>query len=49
MDFVPAVKTCLMEKYADFNGRASRSEFGGSGWPASFLMQLSVVFSVALL
>lgn len=27
MDFVPAVKTCLMEKYADFNGRASRSEF----------------------
>lgn len=27
MDFVTAVKTCLAQKYADFNGRATRSEF----------------------
>jgi uncharacterized membrane protein YhaH (DUF805 family) len=27
MRFVPAVRTCLFEKYADFEGRASRSEF----------------------
>ena len=27
MDFVTAVKTCLAEKYAEFNGRASRPEF----------------------
>lgn len=26
MDFITAVKTCL-SKYADFNGRARRSEF----------------------
>ncbi len=27
MDFQTAVRTCLQQKYADFNGRASRSEF----------------------
>jgi uncharacterized membrane protein YhaH (DUF805 family) len=27
MDFVTSVKTCLAEKYAEFNGRASRPEF----------------------
>ncbi|MDD2967709.1 MAG: DUF805 domain-containing protein [Desulfovibrionaceae bacterium] len=27
MDFVSAVKTCVITKYATFNGRASRSEF----------------------
>ena len=27
MDFVTAVKTCLISKYANFQGRASRSEF----------------------
>jgi uncharacterized membrane protein YhaH (DUF805 family) len=27
MDFKTAVTTCLVKKYANFNGRASRSEF----------------------
>ena len=27
MDFVTAVRRCLLDKYADFSGRASRSEF----------------------
>lgn len=27
MDFVTAVRTCLMQKYASFDGYASRSEF----------------------
>ena len=27
MDFQQAVKTCLMKKYADFSGRATRPEF----------------------
>lgn len=27
MDFQTAVRTCLQQKYADFNGRASRPEF----------------------
>ncbi len=27
MNFVTAVKTCLVEKYVKFDGRASRSEF----------------------
>ncbi len=27
MDFQTSVKTCLTEKYADFSGRASRSEY----------------------
>ena len=27
MDFATSVKTCLAEKYAEFNGRASRPEF----------------------
>ena len=27
MDFITSVRRCLLEKYADFNGRASRPEF----------------------
>jgi uncharacterized membrane protein YhaH (DUF805 family) len=27
MTFTESIKTCLVEKYADFNGRASRSEY----------------------
>jgi uncharacterized membrane protein YhaH (DUF805 family) len=27
MDFMTSVRRCLLEKYADFNGRASRPEF----------------------
>lgn len=27
MDFATSVKTCLLQKYADFNGRASLAEF----------------------
>lgn len=27
MDFVTSVKTCLLEKYANFEGRASRPEY----------------------
>ena len=27
MDFQTAIKTCLTQKYADFEGRAARSEF----------------------
>ena len=27
MDFVSAISTCMVKKYADFSGRASRSEF----------------------
>jgi uncharacterized membrane protein YhaH (DUF805 family) len=39
MDFVTAVKTCLAQKYAEFNGRASRPEFW---WFAlfSFVVQM---------
>ena len=41
MDFQTAVKTCLTQKYFDFNGRASRSEFW---W--FFLAQL-IVFLIS--
>lgn len=27
MTFVESIKTCLMQKYADFDGRATRSEY----------------------
>lgn len=27
MDFMTAVKTCLTQRYADFNGRSGRAEF----------------------
>ena len=27
MDFATAISTCMVKKYADFSGRASRSEF----------------------
>lgn len=39
MNFVDAVKTCL-QKYADFNGRASRAEFW---WFVLFTIIVSIV------
>lgn len=41
MDFVTAVKTCVLEKYMDFNGRARRSEYW---WfcLASFLVSIVI-------
>jgi uncharacterized membrane protein YhaH (DUF805 family) len=40
MDIATAVKTCLVQKYADFNGRASLAEFW---WFALFAIALRVV------
>jgi len=40
MDFVTAVKTCLLEKYAQFEGRASRPEFW---WFALFCLAVSIL------
>ncbi len=42
MTFVDAVKTCLT-KYADFNGRASRSEYW---WYVLFIMLASLALSI---
>ena len=28
MDFATAISTCMVKKYADFSGRASRLNFG---------------------
>ena len=40
MDFATAINTCLVKKYADFSGRASRSEY----WFYSlFIIILSIV------
>src|SRR5262245_59397397 len=44
MGFVEAVKTCLMQKYVDFKGRASRSEFW---W--FFLFQIIVCIVAAVI
>lgn len=41
MNFIDAVKTCLLEKYVNFNGRARRSEY----WYFC-LFQVIVVWSV---
>lgn len=41
MNFIDAAKTCLLEKYVDFNGRARRSEY----WYYT-LFQAIVVYSV---
>ena len=40
MDFMTSVKTCLAEKYAEFNGRASRPEFW---WFVLFCLIVNVV------
>ena len=40
MDFVTAVKKCLTQKYADFNGRATRPEFW---WFVLFCFILNLV------
>ena len=43
MDFATAVKTVLMQKYANFSGRAMRSEYW---WYTLFAIIVSVVLSV---
>ena len=50
MPFMGALKTCFKDKYFDFSGRASRSEFWW-GYLGIILFQMSigVVFSIALL
>ena len=40
MDFITAVRRCLLEKYADFDGRASRPEFW---WFVLFTVIVNVV------
>jgi len=46
MDFKQAIETCLRTKYADFSGRASRSEFW---WFALFTFIVMVVLEVIVL
>ena len=41
MDFKQSIKTCLVDKYVDFNGRASRSEY----W--YFFLLISILTIVA--
>ena len=41
MDFTTSINTCLVKKYADFSGRASRDEF----W--LFMVPVYLLFSVA--
>ena len=43
MTFAESINTCLKQKYADFNGRASRSEY----WWA--FLGMTIVFVVAAL
>lgn len=43
MDFQTAIKTCLMQKYMDFNGRAARPEFW---WFALFTFVISLLLQV---
>ena len=43
MDFITAVRRCLLEKYADFDGRASRPEFW---WFVLFTVIVNVVGDV---
>jgi len=43
MDFTTSVKTCLLEKYAQFEGRATRPEFW---WFALFCLIVGVVADV---
>lgn len=43
MTFNDAIKTCILQKYADFNGRASRSEYW---WFWLFYVLASVAASI---
>ncbi|HEY8048589.1 MAG TPA: DUF805 domain-containing protein [Ramlibacter sp.] len=45
MDFATSVKTCLMQKYADYNGRASVAEFW---WFALFAVIVHALGGVVL-
>ncbi len=49
MGFIDAIKTCIVEKYVDFSGRASRSEY----WWFSlfnFLLQMGIfVIQIAVI
>ena len=45
MDFVESVKTCLQKKYAEFEGRATRSEFW---WFALFSIIVNFVLGAIL-
>ncbi|NEK23989.1 DUF805 domain-containing protein [Sulfitobacter sp. JBTF-M27] len=56
MDFMTAVKTCLTQKYAKFEGRASRSEYWWfflfvvlGSIVAMFLGPLSFIFTLAII
>lgn len=56
MDFVTAVKTCLTQKYATFQGRASRSEYWWfflavfiGAMITSFLGFINLIYSLAIL
>ena len=55
MDFQTAVRTCLIEKYANFQGRASRSEYWWfflalfvGALIASFLGFISFIYTLAV-
>ena len=43
MEFAPAVRRCLTEKYCSFKGRASRSEFW---WFALFMLLINVAVNL---
>ncbi len=43
MDFMTAVRTCLQQKYADFGGRARRSEYW---WFYLFAILASIVANI---
>ena len=43
MDFMTAVKTCITERYADFNGRSGRAEYW---WFFLFQILVSVVLNL---
>lgn len=43
MEFAPAVRRCLTEKYRSFEGRASRSEFW---WFALFMLLINVAVNL---
>ena len=55
MTFGESIKTCLINKYADFDGRASRSEFWWYylfssilGWCVGFIYGLSLGLNLVL-
>ena len=43
MTFVESATTCMKDKYADFNGRASRSEYW---WFVLFMIIVQIVLSI---